>query len=148
MTFKRPFTRAEFKKIYSKVPRLTVDVIVRGPEGIALTFRSIVPYRNRWHIPGATVLYGESAVKTAHRVAHDELHVSIHAPKFLGYIEYNEESQRGFGHSLSLVFLAKLKSGELAHDENASKADFFSRLPKNIIHNQRKFLKEHLPEML
>jgi ADP-ribose pyrophosphatase YjhB (NUDIX family) len=148
MTSEKPFTYKEFKNIYSKVPRLSVDVIVIGPKGIALTLRSIDPHRGEWHIPGATVLYRENVVKTAHRVARRELHVSIHAPKLLGYIEYNEEPQRGFGRSLSLVFLAKLKFGKLLPDEDASDAAFFSKLPKNIVANQKKFLTEHLPELL
>jgi hypothetical protein len=77
------------------------------------------------------------------RVARDELHVSITEPKFLGYIEYNEEPQRGFGRSLSLVFLAQLKSGKLVPDGDATEAAFFPKLPKNIIREQEKFLGEH-----
>jgi ADP-ribose pyrophosphatase YjhB (NUDIX family) len=143
----KPFSYAEFKRIYSKVPRLGVDVVVRGPRGIALTLRSIEPHRNRWHIPGVTVLYRETVFQTARRVARDELHVTIHAPKFLGYIEYNEEPQRGFGRSVNLVFLATVKSGNLAPNEDALRAEFFSRLPKNIIREQKKFLAEHLPDV-
>jgi ADP-ribose pyrophosphatase YjhB (NUDIX family) len=148
MPSKKPFTYAEFKKIYSKVPRLSVDVIVKGRHGIALTLRSILPYRNYWHIPGSTVLYGESAMQTARRVARDELNVSICAPNLVGYIEYNEEPHRSFGRSLSLVFLAELKSGVLAPDGDASQTALFSRLPTNIIPVQRKFLAKHLPEIL
>jgi ADP-ribose pyrophosphatase YjhB (NUDIX family) len=145
----KPFTYAEFKKIYSKVPRLSVDVIVAGPNGIALSLRSIPPYRNKWHVPGSTMLYGESVAETAKRVARNELNVRIHAkPQFLGYIEYNEERQRGFGRSVSLVFLARLKSGTPAPDGDAANVAFFSRLPKNIIREQRKFLEQHLPKII
>jgi ADP-ribose pyrophosphatase YjhB (NUDIX family) len=147
MPSQKPFTYAEFKEIYSKVPRLSVDVIVRSKQGIALTLRSIVPYRDYWHIPGSTVLYRESAVQTARRVARDELGVSITAPKLLGYIEYNEEPHRDFGRSLSIVFLAELKSGTLTTDGDASKTAYFSRLPKKIIPVQKVFLKKHLPEI-
>ena len=104
----KPFSYAKFKKIYSAVPRLSVDVIVKSKEGVALTLRSIVPHKNQLHIPGSTVLYRETAAMTAERVARDELGVSISAPKLLGYIEYDEERERGFGRSLSLVFLANL----------------------------------------
>lgn len=148
MTTNKPFTAGEFKKIYSKVPRLSVDVIVHSPKGIAFAYRSIVPHRNRWHIPGGTVLYGDSIIKTLHRVARDELRISIRTPKFLGYIEYNEEPQRGFGRSVSLVFAAQLKSGTPVPNEDAAKAAFFSRLPKNLIPAQRKFLIKHLSEIM
>lgn len=143
----KPFSYAEFRKIYSKVPRLGVDLVVYGPQGIALTLRSIEPHRNQWHVPGSTVIYGEKIADTARRVARNELNVSIRPPRFLGYIEYNEEKQRGFGRSVNLVFLAEIKSGDLAPDEDASRAAFFSQLPKNMIREQKKFLLEHLPEM-
>ena len=149
MKSRKPFTRKEFKNIYSKVPRLSVDIVVIGPDGIALSLRSISPYRNQWHIPGSTVLYRESAAATAKRVARDELKLEIYSnPRFLGYIEYNEERQRGFGRSVSLVFLARLKSGTPAPDEDAAKAAFFLRLPKNMIRVQRKFLERHLPDII
>ena len=148
MASRKPFTYEEFKAIYSKVPRLSVDVIVKNKRDIALALRSITPYRGYWHIPGSTVLYRESAIQTAHRVARDELGVLIRSPKLLGYIEYNEEPHRDFGRSLSLVFLAELKSGTLTPDGDASEAAFFSQLPKKIIPPQRKFLMKHMPEML
>jgi ADP-ribose pyrophosphatase YjhB (NUDIX family) len=142
----KPFSYAEFRKIYSKVPRLSVDVVVYGPQGILLTLRSIEPHRNQWHVPGSTVVYGEKVIDTVRRVARNELHVSIRPPEFLGYIEYNEEKQRGFGRSVSLVFLAEMRSGNPAPDKDASEAAFFSRLPKNMIREQKKFLAEYFPE--
>ena len=148
MPSRKPFTYKEFTAIYSKVPRLSIDVIVISKDGIALTLRSITPFKNHWHIPGSTVLYGESATQTARRVAKHELGVTIHEPKLIGYIEYNEEPHRGFGRSLSLVFLAKLKSGKIKPDEDATNAKFFSKFPAKIIPTQKKFLAKHMPEIL
>lgn len=145
---KKPFTYEEFTAIYSKVPRLSVDVIVTSKHGIALTLRSIAPFKDHWHIPGSTVLYRESAARTARRVVYHELGISIHEPNLLGYIEYNEEPHRGFGRSLSLVFLAELKSGKLTPDEDATRAEFFLRLPKKVIPAQKKFLAKHMPEIM
>lgn len=147
MALKKPFTYEEFKEIYSKVPRLSVDVIVQSKHGIAFTLRSIQPYKNYWHFPGSTVLYRESAIQTARRVAKDELGVTIGTPKLLGYIEYNEEPHRGFGRALSLIFLAPHKSGKLKADGDASEVAYFSELPKKLIPPQKQFLKKHLPEL-
>jgi len=144
----KPFTYQEFTAIYSKVPRLSVDVVVKNKNGIALTLRSITPFKDHWHIPGSTVLYGESATQTAHRVGWHELGVRIQKPKLLGYIEYNEEPHRGFGRSLSIVFLAELKSGKIKPDEDATNAQFFSKLPAKIISTQKKFLAKHMPEII
>ena len=40
-----PFTQAEFDAIYARVPRLTVEVVLRGPRGVFLTRRSAGPCR-------------------------------------------------------------------------------------------------------
>ncbi len=145
MSSKKPFSYDEFREIYSKVPRLSVDVVVTSQKGIALTLRSIEPHKGMWHLPGSTVLYGESATETALRVAQDELNVTAKVEKLLGYIEYNEEPDRGFGRSLSLVFLCSLVSGDLTPDGDAEKAEFFPALPDNLIPCQKTFLEKELP---
>jgi len=50
---------SEFEEIYSKVPRLTVEVVVQSPLGILLTKRASGPCSGLWHIPGGTVRFGE-----------------------------------------------------------------------------------------
>ncbi len=41
----------EFQEIYSKVPRLCVEVVLRSDEGIMLTKRTINPWKGMWHFP-------------------------------------------------------------------------------------------------
>ena len=94
------------------------------------------------------MLYGESILETVHRSAREELSVSIRAPKFLGYIEYDEKAHGGFGQIVGLVFMAQLKSGQLVPDKDATKAAFFRKLPPNIIPVQKAFLKKHWVEIM
>jgi len=59
----------EFKTIYSKVPRLCVDLVIRNKQGTLLTKRDIPPDLGWWHFPGGTVLIGETLENTVQRVA-------------------------------------------------------------------------------
>ena len=63
-----PLTPDEFRDIYSKVPRLTVEVVLRSPAGVLLTLRDIEPCRGLWHLPGGTVRYGEKLLDAVRRV--------------------------------------------------------------------------------
>ncbi|MBU0975306.1 NUDIX domain-containing protein, partial [Patescibacteria group bacterium] len=71
-----------FKYIYRKVPRLCVDVIVKTPRGIILTKRSIPPAKGWWHIPGGTILWGETVEQAVKRVAREEVGVEVKIKKF------------------------------------------------------------------
>ena len=44
-----------FYKIYSLVPRLCVDIIVKDKRGVVLSKRDIPPCKGMWHIPGGTI---------------------------------------------------------------------------------------------
>ena len=132
---------AEFKKIYSRVPRLSVELVILTPKGILLTLRSIEPYLGEWHLPGGTVLFRETIRDTVARVAREELGIKVSVKKLLGYIEYESHKKRGyFGHSVGLAFLCKIKSGEISLNHEANKVDVFKRIPENTLIDQKIFL--------
>ena len=54
-----PLPEHEYHEIYSKVPRLTVELIIESEQGVALTQRRSGPCAGLWHLPGGTVRYGE-----------------------------------------------------------------------------------------
>ena len=70
-----------FKAIYSKVPRLCVEVVLLTQGGVILTKRSIPPEQGKWHIPGGTVLKNENLEQAVKRVALEELGVKITVKK-------------------------------------------------------------------
>lgn len=138
---KRPFSLEEFNSIYSRVPRLCVDIVIKSEKGVLLTLRKAHGYEGLWHLPGATVILNESLSETAHRVAQEELGVEISIEKFLGYIEYlNEENTQE--HALSIVFQCSTNATEFILDEDAEKAEFFKILPKNTIKVQKEFIEK------
>ncbi|OQX70986.1 hypothetical protein B6D52_02990, partial [Candidatus Parcubacteria bacterium 4484_255] len=76
----------EYKKIYSTVPRLCVEVILSTDKGIALTKRDIPPAIGKWHIPGGTVLKGENLKGAVRRVAREEIEENVEIKKMIGII--------------------------------------------------------------
>ena len=138
---KRPFSPEEFKEIYSRVPRLCVDLVIKAPEGIVLSLRNLPSWNGKWHIPGGTVLLGEKITDTIKRVAQEELSISVEIKKLLGYIEFPEEAkERGFGHSLSVAFLCSTDATEFKPNEDSLKIEIFKELPPDLIEEQREFL--------
>ena len=140
----RPFSPEEFKAIFSKVPRLCVELVIKTPEGIILALRSLPTWSGQWHLPGGTVFYKEKIAHAIERIAKDELGISVNIQRLLGYIEYpSEEKERGFGSTVGMIFLCshnKVTDIKPNNDE-ASEIKIFKELPPNIVEEHHKFLK-------
>ncbi|MDO8563851.1 MAG: NUDIX domain-containing protein [Nanoarchaeota archaeon] len=147
---KKPFSPEEFKQIYSKVPRLCIDPIVRMEDGIVLSLRNgNYGWENQWHLPGGTLLYKETVEQGLKRLMKDEIGIEVKIVKVLGYKEFpSEEKERGFGWSVSLMILCDFVSGKLRPDENALEVKAFSKLPDNIVKEHAEFLEEHWDQIM
>ncbi len=131
----------EFKKIYSQVPRLTVEVMITSEKGILLTYRNIEPFKGFWHLPGGTVLFGETLENAVKRVAQDELEVQVAVDKLIGIIEYvGEYPYSNFDQPIGLCFLCNITSGSLHPNFQATKVDFFNKIPSKTIPAVEDFL--------
>ncbi len=129
----------EFKEIFSKVPRLTVEVIVKSDKGIILTKRQIDPCKGSWHIPGVTVFYGEPVETAVQRVAKDELGTEVKIKQLLGYIEYPSHYKNGMDSPVGIALEVELPTGvELQED-----AQWFTEIPTDMHPDQDKFLLDH-----
>lgn len=147
--FKKKISPDEFEKIYSRVPRLCVDLVVKFNGGVVLALRSLPSWHNQWHLPGGTVYLGESVIQAAERIAQEELGIRIKIIKPLGFIEFlNEAKERGFGQSLSIPLLCDYESGNLRPDEGAYELKSFLEIPTNTITEQAEFLKIHWSEVI
>lgn len=129
----------EFKTIYSKVPRLCVDLVIRNKQGTLLTKRDIPPDLGWWHFPGGTVLIGETLKNTVQRVAKEELNTKVKIKKLLGFLEYTDGS--GLGYPISAVFIVKPLTKELAGGEQAKTIGYFNTIPEKTLPEVKKFLK-------
>ncbi len=143
----KPFSYEEFKSIYSKVPRLCVDLIVQTEEGILLTKRAMPPCEGQWHLPGGTVLFKESIPEAIDRVAQAEIGIGVEVVKNIGYIEFMKVNNLGgFDHPISLAFLCKPKTLDIKLDAQASEYAFFKAIPENTLKEQADFLQKTLVE--
>ncbi len=136
--------RGLYKKIYSQVPRLCVELVIKNQEGVFLTFRNIAPYKNYWHLPGGTVLFDETLEQAIKRVALEELGVKILSVKFLGYIDYIKSTEEKIGRTISLVFLVNINNVSIKLDFQASKYSFFKKIPAKTIKEHKEFLLKHI----
>lgn len=143
---KQPFTYAEFEQIYSRVPRLTVDLIVMTEGGVVLVKRKEQSWHGMWHLPGGTVLYREKIQDAVQRIAGEELGLSVTIEKLLGYVEYPSEVQeRGFGYSVSLTFLCRVDSAQIDWLRwSEQEIQVFESVPNNTVEEQIEVLKEIL----
>ncbi len=132
----------EYKEIFSKVPRLAIEIVVKDENNkILLTKRDIYP-KGEWHIPGCTLFVEESLDDAISRVAKEELNVKVKFVKNLGFIDW---FKTGFlGHPISLVFETLLLSSkdDIKLDFQASDWGFFdiSNLPKDTLKEHKDFL--------
>lgn len=142
---KRPLPFKEFKRIYSKVNRLNIEIVLKSENGVLLTLRAVDPFKGLWHLPGGTVHFREPVEDAVRRVALDELGVEVQVEKMLGYIEYPSViKNNGFDCPIGLAFLCSSANRNFTLDDQASEAKFFKELPKDIIIEQKIFLNDHL----
>ncbi|NET24885.1 NUDIX hydrolase [Okeania sp. SIO1I7] len=145
MSRKKPFSPEEFKLLYSQVPRLVVEVVVKTDLGVALTLRKDAAWNNLWHIPGGTVFYQEYIEDAIQRIAIEELSIKVTKQQLLGYSEYpSEEKQRGFGWSVGLVFLCTPNSPLPTENQEGEKISIFDYIPENIVEEHKKILTQVL----
>ena len=145
-----PLSRAEFDAVYARVPRLTVEVVLRGDAGVVLTRRAIEPARGLWHLPGGTVHFGETVTAAVRRVARAELGVDVVVGELLGWIEYPGLHAAGYaGWPVGLAFAATLNGdgnggangGAPVAADQADAVGWFRSVPPDTLVEQADFLR-------
>lgn len=137
--------KEEYDAIFSRVPRLSVEVVILDSDrGVLLALRDIPPYEGAWHIPGGTVLFAEPLTDAVKRVARDELGVDVKPGELLGYIEYPSHYNNGLDCPVGLAFRTELTGGAKAAEALPDGCAWFKRLPDGLYAEQREFLAERL----
>lgn len=136
-----PLTQADYNVVYSKAPRLTVEIIVRNDAGaIYLTRRAHGPCQGLWHIPGGTVWFGEALEHAVRRIAKRELSIEITASHGRGWIEYPSHYLNGLDSPVGLVFEADEYQGTPVLSAEASEGGWFTTVPDPMHADQDEFL--------
>ena len=139
---KYPLTLKEFFDIYSKVPRLCVDLVIKSKDGVLLAKRAIEPYKGFWHLPGGTVFKKEKIFDAVSRIAKDETGLAVMPNKFIGYMEFLDEVRSDVEfHSVSIAIEVKPIGNNFRPDENASNLKYFKKLPSKTLKQHKNFLK-------
>ena len=136
-----PLPEAEFRAIYARVPRLTVEVVLRDARGVFLTRRASGPCKGLWHIPGGTVRFAEPLEEAVARVALAETGVTVTGAAQMGAIEYPSHYLNGLDHPVGVAFGAGWE-GEPRVLEGADAGTWFSVLPADMHDEQAAFLKD------
>jgi ADP-ribose pyrophosphatase YjhB (NUDIX family) len=132
---------SEFKRIYRKVPRLCVDAAIVTKDGILLVKRDITPAKGMWHLPGGTVLIGESNTDALSRIAKSEVGLDVKADNFIGLIEYSPEY--AYGQTTGLVYTVKVLGGKARGSKAGKEVGYFKSIPENTLPDQAEFIKNH-----
>ena len=141
---KKPLSKKEFENIYTRVPRLNVEIAVKTEKGIVLILRKSNGWENMWHIPGGTVYLGERLEETAVRIGEEELGVAVEVKRLLGYIHYpNIVRDGGLGWPVGILFLCETTDELPEVNEEGEKVSVFDKLPENIIGDQIQILVEN-----
>ena len=136
----------EFDWIFSRVPRLTAEVVIASSDrGVLLALRDSGPCAGLWHLPGGTVRFGEPVTEAVRRVARDELGLAVSVGELLGYIEYPSHYDNGLDSPVGLAFRALPPSAHVPGERQLrSECAWFTTLPGNMHDEQRDFLVRHL----
>jgi ADP-ribose pyrophosphatase YjhB (NUDIX family) len=136
-----PLSQQEFDTIYSKVPRLTVEIIVKDSErGIYLTKRAIEPCKGQWHLPGGTVRFGEPLLDAVKRIAVRELGIYVLQAHLIGYIEYPSHYEHGLDSPVGIAFEVNSFRQEGKPNNESAASGWFRTLPSPMHAEQDVFL--------
>ncbi|MCX6720717.1 MAG: NUDIX domain-containing protein [Candidatus Staskawiczbacteria bacterium] len=138
-------TDEEYKFIFERVPRLCLDFVVVQNGGVVLSKRAIEPCKGMWHLPGGMVYHKETIEDASKRIIGGELGVEIPEKKLIGFMEFPDEINKDglHVHSVSMVFLVKLKGDKIAKDDNSTEVKIFKATPDNVHPVHKKFLEEN-----
>lgn len=141
-------TDEEYRFVYSRTPRLCIDLLIVFRGGVVLVKREIPPYAGLWHLPGGRMLYKESIDEAIARIAKAEanLEVNIKEKKLIGYMEFQNDGE--FVHSVSIVFRVEAISEDMKGSEQGRTIEVFKELPEETHPIQRPFLKNIWKEIV
>jgi 8-oxo-dGTP diphosphatase len=101
-----------------ETPKLMVDVVIPAEGRVVLIRRRSDPFAGQWALPGGFVEVGETVEEAAIREAAEETGLAVEVARLVGV--YSEPDRDPRGHNVSVAFLARVLSGELAAATDAS----------------------------
>ena len=123
----------DWATIVANVPIVSVDLLVKHDDGVVFGKRTNAPAEGYWFVPGGRVQKGETRREAVHRVAADELGVSVTITESLGAFEHFYETADVDGleskHYLANGYVVEITEGALTTDDQHEALQVFQSPP-------------------
>jgi len=109
-----------------KLPRVTVDTLVRDRRGrLLLVRRKRPPFQGSWALPGGFCEWGETTEACGARETEEETGVVVRVGELLGV--YSDPRRDPRGHTVTVVYAARPLRGRAKGGDDAAEARWFGR---------------------
>lgn len=134
----------DWRTVVANVPIVSVDLLVRYEGGLVFGERQNDPARGWWFLPGGRVQKGETRVEAVHRIAREELGLSVEIVESLGAFEHFYDSSDVPGvdtkHYLANGYVVDVVDGELVTDDQHAELRVFEQPPDPLHEHVRDYL--------
>ncbi len=115
-----------------KIPKVTVDGIIKKENKILLIKRKNNPFKNSWALPGGYIEYNEKTEEAVIREIFEETGLETDVVKLIGVYSDPERDPRG--HTISIIYELEIIKGKLKPGDDASDAKYYNlnKLPDNL----------------
>ena len=125
-----------------ETPKLMVDVVIPSDRGVVLIRRGTEPFVGQWALPGGFVELGETVEAAAAREAAEETGLAVEVARLIGV--YSEPERDPRGHNVSVAFLVRVLSGELAAATDASEVSVLNPSSVELAFDHRRIIDDAL----
>lgn len=108
-----------------KVPRLTVDALIRDRKGrLLLIRRGHPPFQGRWALPGGFCDWGETTEQCGAREAKEETGLTVKVGELLGV--YSKPGRDPRGQTVTVLYACRPIRGTAVGGDDAAEARWFT----------------------
>ena len=125
-----------------ETPKLMVDVVILSERGVVLIRRGSEPFKGKWALPGGFVEVGETVEEAADREAAEETGLVVEVARLVGVYSDPERDPRG--HNVSVAFLVRVLSGELAAASDAAEVAVLDPASVELAFDHTKIIEDAL----
>ena len=125
-----------------ETPKLMVDVVIPSERGVVLIRRGTEPFAGQWALPGGFVEVGETVEEAAVRETAEETGLAVEVARLIGV--YSEPERDPRGHNVSVAFLVRVLSGELAAATDASEVSVLNPSSVELAFDHRRIIDDAL----
>ncbi len=130
-----------------KIPKITVDGIIKKGNEILLIRRRNIPFKNSWALPGGYLEYNEKTEDAVIREIFEETGLFTELINLIGV--YSDPKRDPRGHTVSIIYELRIIKGKLESGDDATDVNFFNlnNLPDNLAFDHKKVIKDYIREI-